>query len=933
MSSKKGGGGAPKPGGATAQPDNAWTKPLTAAKKNNSTPNAPPGMGPPSKASSSSSSTTVTNGGSNKALAKQPNASDMLMMNRDKMLSLSAGLVGQKVTVKMTTGTVVEGVYHTFTPFQNIEEDRKNRYVLKEAKVLVRGSGGTSDADVALKEGGDGSTLSIPISKVLHLHADKVEVGSFNKNGSGGAIDGVTNGFATDVQISGTGSGGTNRDLVAAGSSWTVAPTAGSGRKMQGLGAGGGGGLGNQPVVNSRAAALGGPAKATTAPTAALTKGDLAGSIGQWDQFKANEELFNVNSSFDENIYTTQLDTSQIDKRKIAAAERIAREIERTATTNIHLKEERGQKIELDFDEEDLYSGVLTEEMKQRHEAAKEAAAAPGDSSKPSSSGAKGAKKMNYAAALAKADTAGKSGPLGFASSSSSAPAPVASNDKPADDKKGKAASKDSSSSNPAATADATNKDSNKKTTGTESDNKVSAATEKAPKDSANGKAKDAAPKAESKDTEQKKGDGKTGEAKKSSKLNANAKSFTFNPSAKSFTPSFGGGAATPSTVQAQPQHPSQPMADPNMHMYSAHPMAHPYIAAAPMGQPGGMMPMMNPQFQGMRYPGQYAMDQQGMPQQMPNQPQAGMTPNQAAPVVPSSENPATGTPAGENDNAAQKKANADGTAAPNDSDEPKSDSAEPANQQQGSRPQQPQQQQSDQVQPQMSGAAAGGPPQQQSQHHQQQQQQQQFPMHYNMPPQAYYAAGGSAAMGMPPRPGTYPPQFVTGPPHQMPIQQRAGAGPYGMYPAGMPPGGIPPNLQMRGPNGAPYYGGPNNPMMYMGQHGMVDDGSDPNFRGRGGGGGGGRVGGRGGRGRNSRHHTGRGGRGGGRGGYNNNINSSHSNSNSPTPSGGNQSGRNTPQQTQQQPPSSQGSADQSDAAAAQHPPAKNGDSSGAGEQ
>ena len=505
------------------------------------------------------------------------------MMNRDKMLSLSAGLVGQKVTVKMTTGTVVEGVYHTFTPFQNIEEDRKNRYVLKEAKVVVRGSG---DADDALKDGGDGSTLSIPISKVLHLHADKVEVGSFNKNGSGGAIDGVTNGFATDVQISGTRSGGANRDLVAAGSSWTVAPADGSGRKMQGLGAGGGG-LSNQPVVNSRAAALGGPAKATAAQTAAATKGDLAGSIGQWDQFKANEELFNVNSSFDENIYTTQLDKSQIDKRRIAEAERIAREIEGTATTNIHLKEERGQKIETDFDEEDLYSGVLTEEMKQRHEAAKEAAAAPGDSSKPPSSGTKGAKKMNYAAALAKADAAGKSGPPGFASSSSPAPAPVASSEKPADDKKGKAASKDPSPPKPAATADATSKDSNKKTTGTESDNKVSAATEKAPKDSADGKAKDTAPKAESKDTEQKKEDGKTGEAKKSSKLNANAKSFTFNPSAKSFTPSFGGGTAAPSNVQAQPQHLPQHMSDPNMHMYSAHPMAHPYIAAAPMGQPG----------------------------------------------------------------------------------------------------------------------------------------------------------------------------------------------------------------------------------------------------------------------------------------------------------------------------------------------------------
>lgn len=298
-------------------------------------------------------------------------------------------------------------------------------------------------------------------------------------------------------------------------------------------------------------------------------------------------------------------------------------------------------------------------------------------------------------------------------------------------------------------------------------------------------------------------------------------------------------------------------------------------------------MPIMNPQFQAMRYPGHYGIDQHGM-SHMPNQPHV-MAPNNAiAPGPPNDNITALPAPSGGTENATQNKVNADGNATPSDSDELKAESGEDVDQQQqqsAAPPQQLYQQQShqaDQMQHQMHG---GAPPPQQPQHHQQQ-----MHMHYSLPPQAYFTAGG--AMGMPPRPGTYPPQFVTGPPHQMPIQ-RTGAGPYGMYPAGMPPGGLPPNMQMRGPNGAPYYGGPNNPMMYMGQHGMVDDGGDPNYRGRGGGG---RGGGRGGRGRGGgRHNThGRGGRGGR--GYNNNT---HSNSNSPTPSGGNQSGRNTPQQTQ----------------------------------
>jgi hypothetical protein len=164
---------------------------------------------------------------------------------------------------------------------------------------------------------------------------------------------------------------------------------------------------------------------------------------------------------------------------------------------------------------------------------------------------------------------------------------------------------------------------------------------------------------------------------------------------------------------------------------------------------------------------------------------------------------------------------------------------------------------------------SASAQQQQRSQQHDQgQPQQHQIPMPYGVPPGAYFPG----SMGMP-RPGF--PQFVTGP--QMPGRPVA---PFGVFP--MQPGGIPPNMQMRGPNGAPYYPGPNGPMpyppgTYMG-HGMIDDGGgDPNYRGRGGRGPGG------GRGRGGR---GRGGRSRGRS-YNNH----HPNS------GGNNSGRNTPQQ------------------------------------
>ncbi|KAI4720784.1 hypothetical protein E4T48_03012 [Aureobasidium sp. EXF-10727] len=85
---------------------------------------------------------------------------------------------------------------------------------------------------------------------------------------------------------------------------------------------------------------------------------------GEWDQFAANEALYNVRSDYDENLYTTAIDRSDPDyKRKAAEAERIAREIERSAPVNSHVAEERRMNAEKDagLDEEEKYSGVRRE--------------------------------------------------------------------------------------------------------------------------------------------------------------------------------------------------------------------------------------------------------------------------------------------------------------------------------------------------------------------------------------------------------------------------------------------------------------------------------------------------------------------------------------------------------------------------------------------
>ncbi len=89
--------------------------------------------------------------------------------------------------------------------------------------------------------------------------------------------------------------------------------------------------------------------------------GSLSGSMKGYDQFEANKK-FGVKSSYDENLYTTRLDKSKVSAADRARAERLSMEIERSDVGgNIHMMEERGLKVEGDFDEEDLYSGVMVE--------------------------------------------------------------------------------------------------------------------------------------------------------------------------------------------------------------------------------------------------------------------------------------------------------------------------------------------------------------------------------------------------------------------------------------------------------------------------------------------------------------------------------------------------------------------------------------------
>lgn len=82
-----------------------------------------------------------------------------------------------------------------------------------------------------------------------------------------------------------------------------------------------------------------------------------------WDQFKANHDKFGVRSTYNENLYTIEIDKSSHFYQKMEKkAAKLAEEIENdTTVSNIHMKEERGLISETDATEEELYSSVTRE--------------------------------------------------------------------------------------------------------------------------------------------------------------------------------------------------------------------------------------------------------------------------------------------------------------------------------------------------------------------------------------------------------------------------------------------------------------------------------------------------------------------------------------------------------------------------------------------
>lgn len=235
----------------------------------------------------------------------------------DRLLLVTMLLIGQPVEVQVKNGSIYSGIFHT----ANIEKDYG--VVLKMARLTKDGSakGGAKDM---FKD----SARKAPVKTLIILAKDLVQV------------------IAKDIPLTGDGMGNgrarENKHEIVTDSFLAQAHLIEVERELK-------------PWTPDKDA----PENIDLENTFQNTQNR------RWDQFETNKSLFGVESTFDEELYTTKLERGPQMKDLERKASIIAREIEEAGTGNFHLAEERGLHFgneEESFDEESRFSSVLRSE-------------------------------------------------------------------------------------------------------------------------------------------------------------------------------------------------------------------------------------------------------------------------------------------------------------------------------------------------------------------------------------------------------------------------------------------------------------------------------------------------------------------------------------------------------------------------------------------
>ncbi|XP_022853199.1 polyadenylate-binding protein-interacting protein 3-like [Olea europaea var. sylvestris] len=232
--------------------------------------------------------------------------------SRDRMIYLTTCLIGHQVEVQVSDGSVFSGIFHA------TNADKDFGIVLKMAHLIKDGSQGQKNIFDSVNKTCS-RTLIISTKELVQVIAKGVPV----------TRDGLTNELQHDEQ----------QELMT-DSCISQSRHVDLGRELE-------------PWVPD-----------ADDPGCPELENIFDGPWNRgWDQFEANETLFGVKSTFNEEFYTTKLEKGPQMRDLEREAKRIAREIEGEDTHDLHLAEERGIQLtgNLEIDEETRFSSVYRE--------------------------------------------------------------------------------------------------------------------------------------------------------------------------------------------------------------------------------------------------------------------------------------------------------------------------------------------------------------------------------------------------------------------------------------------------------------------------------------------------------------------------------------------------------------------------------------------
>jgi len=266
-----------------------------------------------------------------------------LDVNRERLIFCCMSLVGHKVTAKLRNSVIYEGLFHSCS----LDGDYS---------ITLRCARQTSPEQRHMAEAI--GTLVIPGKDFLQISAMNVPP----MPAPALEVAGSDAGFVTDAEIaqrSSWGSASHERELVP----WA-----------------------------------GGSAESNAGPAAAGGTLEEGSRSRNWDQFEANESMFGVQTTFNEELYTTKLDPQTIPREKREEAERIAREIEARPTNS-----EMEDKLEAPEDEEGKFSAVARGVASSNRDSGRDLAVVGngGSAFAPGSKGAMGSQRLGTAGQVA----------------------------------------------------------------------------------------------------------------------------------------------------------------------------------------------------------------------------------------------------------------------------------------------------------------------------------------------------------------------------------------------------------------------------------------------------------------------------------------------------------------------------------------------------